>query len=207
MRVITGKYKGRRLAPVKGVNIRYTADRVKESLFSILRDEVPGARFLDLYAGSGNVGIEAVSRGAESVAFVDINAVCIRTISANLTRCGLSPDPPRIMPLKMDISRAMKYFRKREMQFDIIFLDPPYPLELVEKSLKAISACGILSTDGQVIAEHGVKENAPEQIETLVMTRQKRYSSTLLSFYELSEQRKKTTEAQRHGEEHGEEES
>lgn len=185
MRIITGEYKGRRLAPVRGVNIRYTTDRVKESLFSILRDEVPGTHFLDLYAGSGNVGIEALSRGAESVAFVDINAICVRTISSNLTRCGLSPDPPRIMLLKMDISRAMKYFRKRDMQFDIIFLDPPYPLELVGESLKAISACGILSTDGQVIAEHGVKENAPEQIETLVMTRQKHYSSTLLSFYEI----------------------
>ena len=87
------------------------------------------------------------------------------------------------MLLKMDISRAMKYFRKREIQFDIIFLDPPYPLQLVEKSLKAISACGILSTDGQVIAEHGDKEHAPEKAGTLVMTRQNRYGSTLLSFY------------------------
>jgi len=185
MRIITGEYKGRRLATVKGADMRYTADRVKESLFSTLRDAVPGARFLDLYAGSGNVGIEALSRGAESVAFVDINTACIRTISANLNRCGLSIDPPRIMPLNMDISRSMRYFRKREMQFDIIFLDPPYPLRLVEKSLKAISACGILSTGGMVIAECDVKENAPEQVDTLVMMRQKRYGTTLLSFYEL----------------------
>ena len=183
MRIITGEYKGRRLTPVKGVNIRYTADRVKESLFSILRDRIPGVRFLDLYAGSGNVGIEALSRGAESVVFVDINAACIRAISANLNRCGLSPDPPRIMTLNMDISRAISYFHKREMQFDIIFLDPPYPLKLVEKSLKAISAYGILSTDGQVIAEHGVNESALEKAETLVMTRQNRYGDTLLSFY------------------------
>lgn len=188
MRIITGEYKGRRLASVKGADIRYTSDRVKKSLFSILADAVPGARFLDLYAGSGNIGIEAISRGAQSIAFVDLDPACARTISANLARCGLSPKPPRIILLNMGMSRAMEYFRRRNMQFDIIFLDPPYHFGLVEKTLQEISACGILSTDGEVIAEHDIKENAPARAGILVMTRQKRYGTTLLSFYILAEE-------------------
>ena len=183
MRIITGAYKGRRLAPVKGAHIRYTADRVKKPLFSILRDAIPGARFLDLYAGSGNVGIEAISRGAESVTFVDVDSACAKTISANLARCKLSPKPPGIVLLNMEISRAMEYFRRRDMQFDVIFLDPPYRRGLVEKSLQEISAYGILSTDSVIIAEHDVREDAPEHVGTLAMTRQKRYGTTLLSFY------------------------
>jgi len=188
MRVITGEYRGRRLASVKGTDIRYTSDRVKKSLFSILADAVPGARFLDLYAGSGNIGIEALSRGAESVAFVDLNPACARTISANLAYCGLSPKPPRIMLLNMGMTRAMEYFHRRNIQFDTIFLDPPYHLGLVEKTLQVISACGILSTDGEVIAEHDAREDAPARAGTLVMTRQRRYGTTLLSFYTLAEE-------------------
>ncbi len=188
MRVITGEYRGRRLASVKGASIRYTADSVKKSLFSILRDAVPGTRFLDLYAGSGNVGIEAISRGAEFVAFVDNNRACARTISANLELCGISPKPPRIMLLNMGISRAMEYFRRHNIRFDVIFLDPPYRRGLVGKSLKEICNCGILSTDGEVIAEHDVKEDAPEHEGKLVMTRQRRYGITMLSFYALVQQ-------------------
>ena len=183
MRIITGEYGGRKLAAVKGANIRYTANRVKKPLFSILRDDVSGARFLDLYAGSGNVGIEAISRGAESVAFVEVNRACARTISANLALCKLSPKPPRIMLLNMGISRAMEYFRRHDMQFDVIFLDPPYRVGLVGKTLQEVSACGILSIDGVIVVEHDVREDAPEQMGTLAMTRQKRYGTTMLSFY------------------------
>lgn len=188
MRVIAGEYRGRRLPSVKGANIRYTADSVKKSLFSILRDAVPGARFLDLYAGSGNVGIEAISRGADSVAFVDNNRACARTISANLELCGISPEPPRIVLLNMGMSRAMEYFRRHNIQFDIIFLDPPYRRGLVGKSLKEICDCGILSADGEIIAEHDVREDAPERMGMLEMTRQKRYGTTILSFYALAQQ-------------------
>jgi len=186
MRIIAGEYRGRKLAPAKGADIRYTAERVKGALFSILGNAVPEARFLDLYSGSGSVGIEAISRGAEFVTFVDVNPVCVKTISANLARCKLSPKPPRITLLKMGISRAMDYFRRHDTQFDVIFLDPPYLSDLVEKTLQEISACGILSTNGDVVAQHDVRENAPERVGTLVRTRQNRYGTTLLSFYALN---------------------
>jgi 16S rRNA (guanine(966)-N(2))-methyltransferase RsmD len=185
MRVITGEYKGRRLAPVKGANIRYTSDRVKESLFSILSITVPGARFLDLFAGSGNVGIEALSRGAEFVTYVEINPVCVRTISANLEHCGIEPNPSRVKLMKMEASIAINYFRRHEMAFDLIFLDPPYCAGFVEKSLLDVSTCNILTEDGEIIVEHDAKENAPPKVGKLVITRQERYGKTLLSFYNL----------------------
>lgn len=183
MRVMTGKFKGRRLSSVRGADIRYTSEIVKKSLFSILRDFVQEARFLDLYAGSGNLGIEAASRGAKTVVFVESDPACAKTISANLAHCGLSPKPPEIMLLNMGISRAMEYFRRRNMQFDIIFMDPPYRLRLVEKTLQEISDYDILSANGRIITEHDVKEEAPAWMGTLVMTRQKHYGTTVLSFY------------------------
>lgn len=189
MRIIAGEYRGRKLASVKGADIRYTAERVKGALFSILRGAVPESHFLDLYAGSGSVGIEAISRGAESVTFVDVNPICTKTISGNLARCKLSPHPPTITLLKMGMSRAMEYFRRHDIQFDVIFLDPPYRNGLVEKTLQEISACGILSNDGDVIVQHDVKENAPEQVGMLARTNQKRYGSTALSFYTLKDAR------------------
>ena len=188
MRIIAGEYRGRQLASVKGGEVRHTSDRVKESLFSILRDDVQGARFLDMYAGSGSVGIEAISRGAESIAFVDSNRVCTRTISANLSHCGLSPTPPQIMLLNMKLSRAMEYFRRRGTQFDIIFLDPPYCMDMVGKSLQQISISGVLRDDAVVIAEHDARETAPERAGILSLTRQNRYGTTLLSFYAPADQ-------------------
>lgn len=189
MRIITGEYRGRKLSIAKGTDIRYTAERVKGALFSILRDAIQDARFLDIYAGSGNIGLEAISRGAESVTFVDMNPACTQTIVSNLKRCGLTPEPPDIMLLKMRMPRAMEYFRRHNIQFDIIFLDPPYNAGLVEKTLQEISTCAILSDNGDVIAQHHVKENAPEQIGILTRTNQKIYGSTMLSFYELIEAR------------------
>jgi 16S rRNA (guanine(966)-N(2))-methyltransferase RsmD len=187
VRVITGKYKGRRLTPVKGADIRYTADNVKEALFSILQDDIFESSFLDLFAGSGNVGIEALSRGAKSVTFVDINRACIRAITSNLAQFGLSLKPPEITLLNMSMSRSMRYFQRRKAQFHTIFLDPPYRLGLVEKTLKEISTCGILSSEGQLIAEHDIKEESPERLDKLIITRQKRYGTTVLSFYTLAD--------------------
>jgi 16S rRNA (guanine(966)-N(2))-methyltransferase RsmD len=185
MRIISGEYKGRRLAPIKGADIRYTSDRVKESLFSILSSTVSGSRFLDIFAGSGNVGIEALSRGAESLTFVDINPVCIRAISSNLEHCGIDPNPPQVKFVKMGALMAIDYFRRRGMDFDIIFLDPPYIADFVEKCLLRISECDILTEDGLVIAEHDVKEKSPIDVGKLVMTRQEKYGTTILSFYKF----------------------
>lgn len=182
MRIIAGEYKRRQIDPVKGVDIRYTSDRVKESLFSILSGIVQDSEFLDICSGSGNVGIEAISRGAKSVTFVDVNPVCIKALSSNIDKCGIDSAKYKIM--RMEASLAIDYFRRHGKQFDIIFLDPPYKIGLAEKILQDISKCNILNNDGLIIAEHDIKEIVPLQENSLEMTRQERYGTTLLSFYQ-----------------------
>lgn len=170
--------------PVKGVNIRYTSDRVKESLFSILGATVEGSRFLDLCAGSGNVGIEAISRGADSVTFVDFNPLCVRNIIANLQRCNISIDHPKVNVIKMDIFKAIEYFNRNGISFDIIFIDPPYHSGILKKAIHEISLNNILLEGGRIIAEHDAKEIMDTDIDELIMTRQQKYGTTLLSFYQ-----------------------
>lgn len=185
MRIITGEHKGRTIRPVKGYDIRYTADRVKESLFSILRDSVFDADFLDLYAGSGNVGIEALSRGAKSVIFVDFNALCVKTILSNLEQ--LKVDPARFKIIKIDAINAIRYFQRHDISFDLIFLDPPYNAGLIQRTLEEIAKAEILRGEGCIIAEHDAKEHVPQLVGDLVLTRQNRYGTTLLSFYRIKE--------------------
>ncbi len=199
MRIITGEYKGRKIMPVKGVNIRYTSDRVKESLFSILGATVIGSRFLDLCAGSGNVGIEAISRGAESVTFVDINPACIKTIISNLQRCNIPTDHPKINVIKTDIFKAIEYFNRNELGFDIIFIDPPYYSEILKKAIQEISLSDIILDSGIVIAEHDAKDIVDGDIGKLILTRQQKYGTTLLSFY----RKKQMNYNENNGETHG----
>lgn len=183
MRIISGKYKGHKIDSIKGANIRYTADRIKESLFSILSGIISDSRFLDLYAGSGNVGIEALSRGASSVTFVDIDPNCIAGISANLKRLGIEANPPEIRLMRMNALLAIEYFHRHEMVFDIVFIDPPYRAELVEKTLIKISSQNILAKDSDIIVEHDKNEIVPFSIGQLRLTRQEKYGTTILSFY------------------------
>ncbi len=185
MRIIAGKYKGRKIDSVKGANIRYTADRIKESLFSILSDFIQGSRFLDLYAGSGNIGIEAFSRGANSVTFVDIDSTCIASISANLKRLGIMPNLPEIRLMRMNALLALEYFHRHEMIFDIIFIDPPYRAGLVEKTLVKMSSQNITAENSCIIVEHDKSEIAPSVIDQLKLARQEKYGSTMLSFYRI----------------------
>jgi len=185
MRVIAGKYKGKRLVAPKGFDARPTADRVKESLFSILRDEIIDSDFLDLFAGSGNVGIEALSRGTHSATFIDKNRISIKSIIANLERCELQ-NAPNVTVLRMEAIKALGYFSKRNSVFDIIFLDPPYHSELLEKSLHKISDCGILSQTGTIVAEHHRSQILPDKIGQIRLVRQKQYGDTMLSFYYLN---------------------
>ena len=184
MRVIAGKFKGRQLVAPRGMNVRPLADRVKESLFSILRYEVVDSTFLDLCAGSGNVGIEALSRDANAVTFIDKSALSIRTITRNLTKCGISTDDPQVTVLCMDALKGLTRLSKHEATFDIIFLGPPYHSDILLKSLHQISELGLLFQSGTVIAEHHRKEYLPDEIHQLNLFRRERYGDTMLSFYE-----------------------
>jgi 16S rRNA (guanine(966)-N(2))-methyltransferase RsmD len=195
MRVIAGKFKGRQLVAPKGIDVRPLADRVKESLFSILRYEIVDSTFLDLCAGSGNVGIEALSRGASAVTFIDKSALCIKTIIRNLEKCGIHPvyggeqgggisaDEPQVTLLCMDALKGLSHLSKHEATFDIIFLGPPYHSEILLRSSQQISELGLLSPNGIIIAEHHRKQYLPDEIHQLMLFRRERYGDAILSFY------------------------
>ena len=180
MRVISGKLKARIIAMPK--LIRPTSDKVREALFEILKDCIVGSNFLDLYSGSGAIGIEAFSRGAKSVTFVDNNFRCIKALKDNLQVCGIS-DVSTIYIYNIDALSALELFGKKGFFFDIIFLDPPYYKDMAKNTLIAISKCDILPRNVIVILELYKKENLDEKAGFLRKFRSYRYGDTKLEFF------------------------
>lgn len=160
--------------------MRPTADRVKEALFNILGDFVPGCRFLDLFAGTGNIGIEAISRGAVSAVFVEKNLKNIRVIKENLAITGFDAYARLI---HQDVAGALPLLGKEGQKFDIIFLDPPYLKDFETGTLAGIAGYGLLKPGGKVIIESSKKDHLPRDIDVLKMIRQEKYGDTLLTFY------------------------
>lgn len=177
MQIISGALKGRRIKFPK--YIRPTQNKVRKAIFDCLADSVKGAVFLELFAGSGAVGIEALSYGAKEVIFVDNKSACLKQIASNLKTLNITTY--RIY--KKDSLGAIDFFRKEQARPDIIFLDPPYALGLAKKSLLKIDACGIVAPLGIVILQHHRKEELPEKQGSLLLFKQKKYGDTLLSFY------------------------
>ena len=196
MRVIAGTFKGRRLAVPKGNRlVRPTADRVKESVFSILRERVVGANFLDLCAGTGSMGIEALSRGAKHVTFLDQNPRCIAMIERNLDTCGLTTESKaRYYLLCRDLLKGIASLRKRAAVFELIYFDPPYGVGLGEGSrchielymtgLALLAETALLGIDGKLLVEHAKQAVIPDVVGSLYRTRQKCYGDTVVSFYQ-----------------------
>ncbi|WP_447976773.1 16S rRNA (guanine(966)-N(2))-methyltransferase RsmD [Candidatus Nitrospira bockiana] len=184
MRVISGAQKGRRLLISKSRRLRPTSGRVKEALFSILGDRIPGSTFLDLYAGTGAVGIEALSRGARRAAFVESDAQSVRLLHANVERCGLSAQSD-IRPSSVDAFLA--HGGGRDV-FDIVFADPPYGDERAAALLPSLSRSAIIGPHTIVILEHPAKQQPPAHVGRLVRTRQYRYGDTMLSLFQATDQ-------------------
>lgn len=186
MRVIAGLLKSRKLETIDTNYIRPTSDRVKEAMFSIIGDLVVYCRFLDLFAGSGSIGIEAYSRGAAEVVFIDSCPDSVKVLKRNLLKTGLV-DKVEIEVHNTDYSNAINKLKRRGKIFDIIFIDPPYnkniPLEAVEK----ISENNILSKEGTIIVEHEIRDPMPEKISSYKLHKKKKYGNTQLSFYVVNE--------------------
>ena len=180
MRIISGKYKGRIIRMPKG--IRPTQNKVRKALFDILGD-IQGLSFLELFAGSGAVGIEALSLGAKQVVFVENNSDCLKALKNNFTY--LLPTTYYLLPL--DVFIAIKKMSKNKKQFDIIFLDPPYLRDVTptgaKKTLLNLSTYDILSPNGFIVAQHFKKDILPDRIGNLIILRQAEYGDTVLSFY------------------------
>ena len=194
MRVIAGAFKGRRLIAPKGNrDVRPTADRVKESVFSIVREQIIDANFLDLCAGTGNIGIEALSRGAKHVTFLERDPRCIQIIKQNLQTCGLVAGPQaRHSLLRRDAVKGISYLQKQDAAFEIIYFDPPYGTDL-ERIPELYTTClalfaenSLLRTGGTLLVEHAKRFVVPDKVGNLTRSRQAAYGDTVVSFYHKS---------------------
>ena len=177
MRVITGKARGVQLNTPDGLTTRPTTDRVKEALFSIIQFEIPTARVLDLFGGTGQLGIEALSRGAKSAVFVDAGEPACRLIKENLRRTKLEKDA------KVIRSDYLDYLKRCRERFDIVFLDPPYAEVFLENALKCITEIDILETGGIIVAERPVGKELPWDFEGFTRSKDYKYGKTLLTIY------------------------
>jgi 16S rRNA (guanine(966)-N(2))-methyltransferase RsmD len=180
IRIISGTARGRKLKMVPGNSTRPIPDRVKEALFNILRSDIPGSNFLDLFAGTGSVGIEALSRGAESVFFVDIHRRAVKTIDENLAQTGLGS---RAKVLQIDALTLLK--RDPIMGFDYIFVAPPQYKGIWLKSIHSLDKSPEwLTNDGWIIVQIDPKEYELVKTNNIDEFDQRRYGNTLLVFYE-----------------------
>jgi 16S rRNA (guanine966-N2)-methyltransferase len=185
MRVIGGHDRGRRLKVPKGRGLRPTSARVKEALFDILPHDLSGAKVLDLFAGTGNVTIEALSRGAAEAILVDSSNQSGKAIRENLRRLRLA-DRTKVWIIA--VTRAVKLLARRGETFDMIFLDPPYEQRWVALTVKAIAEGGLLRRTGVLIAEHSPREELQARYGALARVDQRRYGGTVLSFFRQEEQ-------------------
>ena len=177
MRVITGTARSTPLKAPRGLETRPTLDQVKEGLFSAIQFDVPGARALDLFAGSGQLGIEALSRGAARAVFVDCRREALDVVRENLAKTRLET---RAQVVRMDY---MAYLASCREQFDLIFLDPPYAEVFLENALNRISEIDILSHRGIIICERPIEKQLSSRFGALTLTKTYRYGKTAVSLY------------------------
>ena len=177
MRVITGTARGVALKTPEGMNTRPTSDRVKEALFSIIQFELPGARVLDLFGGTGQLGIEALSRGAKEAVFVDAREDACRLIRENLRRTRLEGQGRVVR------SDYLDYLKRCREKFQIILLDPPYAEVFLENSLKMITEIDILQSGGIIVAERPLGKDLPWNFPGFSRSRDYKYGNTLLTVF------------------------
>ena len=177
MRVITGSARGRRLNELKGTETRPTTDKVKESIFNCIQFDVEGARVLDLFAGTGQLGIEALSRGAASAVFVDKSTEAVKLVRDNLALCGFT-DCAQVV-----CTRAMDYLAALRTKFDIIFLDPPYADDLLERAVAHIARFDILAPHGIIVAESPMDKALPALEPPYGIYREYRYGKIKVTIY------------------------
>jgi len=176
MRIIAGNSRGRKLAPIKGDRIRPTSDRAREDIFNIIGHEIRDARVLDIFAGTGALGLEALSRGACETVFIDIDCTFIYK---NIKLCRFEE---QALVIKKDIIHSSFPDILTSGTFDFIFLDPPYGKGYIEKTLHKKEFIELMSPKTLIIAEHGFKETPEINISGLDIFRQKKYSNTVISF-------------------------
>ncbi len=177
MRVITGAARGKKLKHLQGEETRPTAARVKASVFNIIQFDIEGRRVLDLFAGTGQLGIEALSRGAASCTFLDVRRQAVGLIRDNLRHTGLAE---RARVIQSDF---LAYISRAEEKFDLVFLDPPYSAGLLEKALEAVSAIDIVSENGIILCESMIDRELPQLGRPYEKGREYRYGKIKITLY------------------------
>ncbi|HKL11784.1 MAG TPA: 16S rRNA (guanine(966)-N(2))-methyltransferase RsmD [Clostridia bacterium] len=184
MRIISGKYRGTHLSGPEGNDTRPTSDRVKEALFNILMWDIEESRFLDLFAGTGGIGIEALSRNAEEVVFVDFNSNALKILKSNLEKINLNSN---FEIFNNDAFQAIDILSSRGKIFDIIFLDPPYEMKDTLELIETIFDREIIANYGKIIVEHDKRNEMLEKIRGFHKSKQKKYGNTMLTIYGMEE--------------------
>ncbi|MCZ8512471.1 16S rRNA (guanine(966)-N(2))-methyltransferase RsmD [Paenibacillus filicis] len=180
MRVISGSAKGRPLKAVPGMGTRPTTDKVKEAVFSMIGPYFDGGRVLDLFAGTGGLSIEALSRGMEQAVLTDVDKKAIDTIRHNLEATGLSKQAE---VYRNDAERAMKALARRGLKFDLVFLDPPYKMKVILGLMELLEELGLLEERSYVVMEHDAEDRYEEPVGALSCTRRAEYGDTAITIY------------------------
>ena len=185
MRIISGTYRGLQLRSLKGTDLRPTSDQTRETLFDVLGPAIVGARFLDMYAGSGAVGLEALSRGASEVVMVESHRSAVELIGRNLEALG-TPSGVRLLGCKA--ATGLQRLAAEEVAFDYVFLDPPYAeIREYHHSLRQIGRASLIGPGSVVIAEHSRHVQLEERYGSLARFRSLRHGDSQLSLYRLAE--------------------
>jgi 16S rRNA (guanine966-N2)-methyltransferase len=179
LRIIGGELKGRKLVTVPGMQTRPTADRVRESIFNILGASVQGAQVLDLFAGTGAMGIEALSRGAESVVFADNDKTALTALAQNIKSCALES---RANIIKWNILKNLNIIGSFPPAFRLVFIDPPYNQNMIQLTLSNLAKGRCLENGARVAIEHSPREPISAKDQNFKISDQRRYGKTLVSF-------------------------
>jgi 16S rRNA (guanine966-N2)-methyltransferase len=187
VRVIAGQFKSRKLKTLDGQATRPTSDRLKETLFNLVQSRIPGSTFLDCFAGSGSIGIEALSRGAAFVVFVEGSARAVQVIRENLALLG-EAGSVRCQILSRKAEAGLKSLERTGRKFDIVFLDPPYAdADQYPKVLEQLQKCELLSEEALVVAEHSKFLALPAQLMHLARQREIRQGDSVLSLFHFQD--------------------
>lgn len=179
MRIITGKARGLKLTAPKNWDVRPTADRVKESLFNIIGSKITGAQVLDLFAGTGNLGLESWSRGAGHIVFTDMSRESLRLVASNIAKCRAQSDTETFYG---DACQLLEKLYKKGKKFDFIFADPPYNKGLVQKVIAVLDKSPVLTEGGYLIAEHSAHDELGVLPACFELVRCETYGETKISF-------------------------
>lgn len=183
MRVISGKVRGLKLDTPKNDDVRPTTDRVKESLFNIINSYIMDSKVLDLFAGTGSLGIECLSRGAKKCVFVDVSKESISIVKSNIKKARVENES---VVINADFKDAINRLKGSE-KFDVIFMDPPYYKDMFVKALESVDNADLLDEDGIIMIEHDTKDSFPETIGRLIQSKSKKYGNTTLTFYKMED--------------------